>query len=83
VVLVTRRGFEVSESTVGRILAYPRKRVYAARKPSDYEVKAPGDLVQIDTLDIRPEPGCVRKQFSAGDVKSKWAFADIRSAATS
>lgn len=102
VVLVRQRGFEVSESTVGRILGYlkrrgvlrepvkkvkarstPRRRVYATRKPADYEVKAPGDLVQIDTLDIRPEPGCVRKQFSAGDVKSKWAFADVRSAATS
>ncbi len=102
VVLLRQRGFEVSESTVGRILGYlkrrgvvrepvrkvkarnsPRKRVYATRKPPDYEVKEPGDLVQIDTLDIRPEPGCVRKQFSAGDVVSKWAFADVRSAATS
>lgn len=63
-------GFEVSESTVGRILAHlkrrgllrgpvksvkarstARKRVYATRKPPDYEVKEPGDLIQIDTCD--------------------------------
>ncbi|MGB9791294.1 MAG: integrase core domain-containing protein [Thermacetogeniaceae bacterium] len=39
-------------------------------------------MVQIDTLEVRPEPGRVYKQFSAGDVVSKWGFADIRNAAT-
>ncbi|HIE17622.1 MAG TPA: helix-turn-helix domain-containing protein, partial [Dehalococcoidia bacterium] len=33
-----------------RILKHP----YAIRKPEDYEVTQPGDLVQLDTLDIRP-----------------------------
>jgi len=59
-----------------------RKRVYAVRKPREYRVERPGDLVEIDTLDVRPEPGYVFKQFSATDVVSRWAFADIRSAAT-
>jgi len=59
-----------------------RKRVYAIRKPRDYEAKEPGDIVQIDTLDVRPEPGKVYKQFSAVDVVSKYGFGDIKSAAT-
>ena len=31
-----------------------RKRPYAIRKPKGYEVSRTGDLVQLDTLDIRP-----------------------------
>src|SRR6266545_2100647 len=44
---------------VGRISARKRRwqRPYAVRKPRDYAVAAPGDLVQIDTLDVRPRPG--------------------------
>lgn len=49
----------------------PRKRIYAIGKPQEYRVERPGDLVQIDTLDIRPGLGCVYKQFSASDVVSK------------
>jgi transposase InsO family protein len=62
--------------------AVPRKRVYATRKPKDYQVQEAGDLVQIDTLYVQPEPGQTYKQFTAADVVSKWAFADIRSSAT-
>ena len=29
------------------------QRPYAVRKPRGYEVKDPGDLVQVDTLDVR------------------------------
>jgi putative transposase len=35
----------------------PRSRLYAVRKPKQYAVSAPGDLVQVDTLDVRPIPG--------------------------
>lgn len=49
-----------------------RRRPYAVRKPKDYEVKAPGDLVQLDTLDVRPLPGLVHKHFTARDVISRW-----------
>jgi len=48
------------------------KRPFAIRKPRDYEVKLPGDLVQIDTLDIKPFPGWACKHFTARDVVSRW-----------
>jgi len=47
-------------------------RPYAVRKPKDYRVALPGDLVQVDTLDLRPLPGVVLKQFTARDVVSRW-----------
>ena len=49
-----------------------RLRPYAQRKPKDYEAKQMGDLVQLDTLDIRPLPGVVLKHFTAHDVISRW-----------
>lgn len=58
------------------------RRPYAVRKPKDYVVQAPGDLVQIDTLDVRPEPGVVLKQFTAHDVVSRWNVLEVASRAT-
>lgn len=58
------------------------KRQYATRKPKDYVVKAPGDLVQIDTMDLRPEPGVSLKHFSTVDVISRWSVPTIASNAT-
>jgi len=49
-----------------------RLRPYAQRKPKDYQAKLMGDLVQLDTLDIRPLPGVVLKHFTAHDVVSRW-----------
>lgn len=49
-----------------------RPRPYAVRKPKQYAVSQPGDLVQVDTLDVRPIPGVVFKQFTARDVISRW-----------
>jgi putative transposase len=59
------------------------KRPYAIRKPKDYTVKQPGDLVQLDTLDIRPLPGMVFKHFTARDVISRWDTLEVYSRATS
>jgi len=50
----------------------PRKRPYAIRKPKEYVAKEPGDIVQVDTLDVRPLPGLIFKQFTARDVISRW-----------
>ena len=59
-----------------------RRRTYAIRKPKDYQPTLPGDIVQIDTLDIRPLPAVVRKQFSAIDVVSRYSILDVHSQAT-
>jgi putative transposase len=58
------------------------KRPYAIRKPKDYVVEQPGDLVQLDTLDIRPLPGAVFKHFTARDTISRWDALGVYSRAT-
>ena len=58
------------------------RRPYAIRKPKGYEVKEPGDLVQVDTLDVRPLPGVVLKHFTARDVVSRWDVIEVRTRAT-
>jgi putative transposase len=57
-------------------------RPYAIRKPKGYEVKEPGDLVQVDTLDVRPLPGVALKHFTARDVVCRWDLVEVRSRAT-
>lgn len=58
------------------------KRTWAGRKPEDYIISQPGDLVEVDTLDIRPLPGVVRKQFTARDIISKWDVLEVYGHAT-
>jgi hypothetical protein len=58
------------------------RRPYAVRKPKGYEISRPGDLIQLDTLDIRPLPGVVLKHFTARDVISRWDTIDVCSRAT-
>jgi putative transposase len=59
-----------------------RSRPYAIRKPKQYAVSEPGDLVQVDTLDVRPVPGVVFKQFTARDVVSRWDVIQAHTRAT-
>ena len=58
------------------------RRPYAVRKPKGYEVKEPGDLVQVDTLDVRPLPGIVLKHFTARDVVARWDVLEVHTRAT-
>ena len=44
--------------------------------------KSPADLVQLDTLDLRPLPGVVLKQFTARDVVCLWDVIEAYSVAT-
>jgi putative transposase len=77
-----RRG-DIVEPKIRSISSRRRqKRTYAVRKPADYLPQKPGDLVQIDTLDIRPLPWIMLKQFTARDVISKWDVIEARSNAT-
>ena len=45
---------------------------YAVRKPKGYKIKAPGDLVEVDTLQVALVPNEIRYQFSARDVVAKF-----------
>ena len=58
------------------------RRQYAIRNPKGYEVKRPGDLVQVDTLDVRPLPGMVLKHFTARDMVSRWDVVEVLTRAT-
>jgi putative transposase len=57
-------------------------RPYAIRKPREYQAKLPGDLVELDTLDVRPLPGVILKHFSSYDVISRWNVLGIYNQAT-
>ena len=74
----------LKEPSLQAISAKKRKprRPYATRKPKDYAVKEPGDLVEVDTLDIRPLPGVILKQFSSRDIVSRWDVIEVRTRAT-
>lgn len=60
-----------------------RPRPYGIRKPREYQAKEPGDIVQVDTLDVRPLPGMVLKHFTARDVVSRWDVLEVHTRATS
>jgi len=49
-----------------------RRRPYGVRKPKGYAVSRSGDLVQMDTLDVRPLPDVLLKRFTAHDVILRW-----------
>jgi putative transposase len=75
---------ELREPPHRRISARKRswRRPHAVRKPRDFAALHPGDLVQVDTLDVRPVPGQVLKQFTARDVVSRWDVLELRSTAS-
>jgi len=57
-------------------------RPYATRKPKEYQPKKPGDLVQVDTLDVRPLSDVHFKQFTARDMNSRWDVVEAYRSAT-
>lgn len=57
-------------------------RPYATRKPKGYRAKKPGDLVQVDTLDVRPLPDVRLKHFTARDMDSRWDVIEAYRSAT-
>lgn len=48
------------------------KRAYGVRKPKDYSVLSPGDLIQLDSVQLRLDPGSILYQFTARDVVSRY-----------
>ena len=67
-----------------RVISSKRRsrRPYGVRKPKDYNVEMPGDLVQVDSLDVRPFPWMALKQFTARDMISRWDVIEVRGRAT-
>jgi transposase InsO family protein len=78
-----KRGILVEPPPLRLSVRRPRPpRPYAVRKPKEYQAQKPGDIVQVDTLDLRPLPGVVFKHFTARDVVSRWDVLEVHSRAT-
>jgi putative transposase len=79
-------------ASTGELREPPRRRIsarhsgwrrpHAVRKPAGFRPIEPGDLVQLDTLDVRPLPALVLKQFTARDVVSRWDVLELGSRAS-
>ncbi len=79
---LTRRRLLI-EPVLSRLRPHSRHaRPYAVRKPKAHPVVAPGDLVQVDTMHLRPLPGVERRHFTAVDVVSRWSVVGVRATAT-
>jgi putative transposase len=57
--------------------------LYATRKPKEYMARVPGDIVEVDTLDVRPLPGVILKHFTARDIISRWGVLEAHGRASS
>ncbi|MGB3906068.1 MAG: helix-turn-helix domain-containing protein [Anaerolineae bacterium] len=78
-----KRGILVEPPPLRLPVRRPRPpRPYAVRKPKEYQARRPGDIVQVDSLDLRPLPGVVFKHFTARDVVSRWDILEVHSRAT-
>jgi putative transposase len=77
------RSGELREPAARRISTRSRswRRPYAIRRPRGWVVERPGDLVELDTLDVR-YPGTILKQFTARDVVSRWDVVELGHEAT-
>jgi len=60
-----------------------RNRPWAVRKPKYWRIEQPGDLVEIDTKELRLRRGVILKHFSARDVISRWDVVEVHGRATS
>ena len=67
-------------SLAARRRASPRP--YATRKPKDWAVLEPGDLIQFDTQKQMPEPGITIHHFGARDTVSRWDVVGVYGRAT-
>jgi len=62
--------------------AVRHRRPHAVRRPAGYPVRAPGDLVELDTLEIELAPGRRVRQFTARDLVSRWDVVALAPGAT-
>jgi transposase InsO family protein len=79
-----RRRLLLREPHAVRVRKARSQRPYATRVPKDKrQPTAPGALVQLDTMHLRPLPGIERRQFTAIDVVSRIAVVGVRATASS
>ena len=81
-----RRGV-LHEPPIAAVLRQARRKLrnrpWAIRKPKHWRIEQPGDLVEIDTKEIRMRGGVILKHFSARDVVSRWDVVEVHRRATS
>lgn len=94
--ILSKDGVTISESSIGRILKrygkispkISRKRQKAFKNPKrrfprGLVIKAPGDLIQMDTKELRPFSSVRFFQFTAIDVLTKLRVLEISSSCSS
>jgi len=78
-----RRRRLLVEPSTHRVRCVRTVRPYATRVPVDQRCPTrPGQLVQLDTMHLRPLPGVERRQFTAIDVVSRTAVLGVRATAS-
>lgn len=81
-----RRG-QLVETPHPAVVVRKRRRLpgrpWAKRKPKFWPLEQPGDLVALDTKELRPARGVVLKHFSARDLVSRWDVVELHARATS
>lgn len=60
-----------------------RSRPHAQRLPRGWTPQRPGDLVQLDTMTVQPQPGRTLRQFNACDMVSRWGAGGLGRQASS
>lgn len=83
-VLLRREGITLSASTIGRVLGRLKARevLHEARLGRRKSRWRPGDLVQVDTLDVLVVANLRRNQFTARDVISRYDVVEVYGVAT-
>ena len=80
-----RRSGELAEPHLRGVTRRTRRpaRPHAVRKPRGHVVERPGDIVQVDTVEVRM-PGWSRplKQFTARDIVSRWDTLELARSAS-
>lgn len=78
-----KRRLLLREPHAVRVRTAKPQRPYATKVPEDKrQPTAPGALVQLDTMHLRPLPGVERRQFTAIDVVSRCAVVGVRATAS-